>query len=123
MTMDRRCHALLALAVATMLGCASAPSLESPGPVPNCEGISVLVVFNSTSQMVEVMEYRRGNEDVQHRVARVGPGTHEVTVRSEGDYLYRLVRVPLSGADAQRQVTSGGTLRYNRECRPAGTQA
>jgi hypothetical protein len=56
------------------------------------------------------------------RVARRGPGTHGEAVRNEGDCLYRMVRVPVSGADLQRQITSGGTNRFHRECRPADGQ-
>lgn len=114
----------LLAAVALTTACAtSTPPPSGPSPVWGrvCnQGRPVLVVRNESPYSVQVVESRigSGRRDV---VAELGPGRHEVHVRNEPGYSYRVERL---GGGAVRASTSRASLRaqaisLERECRPS----
>lgn len=114
----------LLAAVALTTACATA---TPPRPGPSLvwdrvcdQGRPVLVVRNESPYSVQVVESRIGSGR-REVVAELGPGRHEVRVRNEPGYSYRVERL---GGGTLRASTSRASLQeravsVERECRPS----
>lgn len=111
---------VLALLAAAAAGCASSGGFFRVQE-EDCLGMSVLRVTNASGQEVAIHELHRAT-NATHVVATVGPGSHEITVRSEADYRYRAVSTNTASIQAQRQISRGNAVQLQRECRaPSGS--
>ena len=109
------CGALLVAAPVLVFACAPYPPNT---PVDVCGVRTVLVVRNQSGGDIEIVESRRGSGG-RTVIAIVGPGTSEVRIHSEPEYVYSARHV---GGRTIITATSRSRVRdhavtMSRECR------
>jgi hypothetical protein len=108
--------ALLGAILLAGAGCAASAGARQPQTQEDCAGTAVLLVENQVGFAVDILETHRGT-NATAMIAQVGPGSHEITIRSEAEYSYRALAPRSTAIQDQRRVTRGSAVRLVRQCR------